>query len=234
MVIENPSAVRPKAKYIELAALLNDERSLASIRRWMMERNISAFNPFEHAPMNDAKRDVVRACTTGEEMAVQDVLETWPADLILSSDLAVLMTGEDGRRPTSRALQTIAQDAGLVNCPNQIWFGEKNVRYFIIRNRPVWELPASKRSHLNVIRDEIRRGRPGLKDHLEFGSPFKEVSVSWVMGAFDGSLDLDGGSSEPRASGDPKVVDIRSRKRPMPGHVAVQQYGVAWEAGELK
>ncbi|WP_299955387.1 bifunctional DNA primase/polymerase [uncultured Roseobacter sp.] len=86
-VAYNPESVREPSYYRDLYETRRDPRFVASVARFLRERDLSAFNPGLPAPMTDAKRSVVEFLETDEHRELKALFEAWPADLIGLSDV---------------------------------------------------------------------------------------------------------------------------------------------------
>ena len=109
--------------------------------------------------MNSAKAETITATTGEPSLAALEVVASWPSDVILTSDLSVLMADEHGNPPASGTIRGAALDAGMTPRIKPLWFGGKSRRYWIVRNPETWA-----NAQDIVLAGEIRRGRPGVGD----------------------------------------------------------------------
>jgi hypothetical protein len=159
VVIENPGPVRPSDYYVKLYRMRDDAAFIASVREALRRRDISCFNPGEHAPMSDAKRETVEATTGALDAAAREIVESWPSDLILSDDLRAALTEPGYSPPSGNTLRAVAMEAGMRSGGKQVKFGGHPHRYWVLRN---WEAWAAASPHR--VADELRRGRDGARD----------------------------------------------------------------------
>lgn len=92
-VIENPRVARGPEYYERLYALLDDAGFVLSVRHWLTHRDISRFRPGERPVVNEAKRSLINSVVSEEDLALQQLMETWPSDCIASVDLQRMVFG---------------------------------------------------------------------------------------------------------------------------------------------
>lgn len=124
VVIHNPVQPRSADYYTQLYGLLDPKADghrefVASVREFLRQRDISAFNPGARAEMNEAKRAAVGACQSDEDAAAARVVREWPTDLIDGSRLyyevyGALPSVDRDAASRARLLSTITQQAGIV------------------------------------------------------------------------------------------------------------------------
>jgi hypothetical protein len=81
IVIANPTERKSDAYYARLYGLLNDNAFIGSVRRWLETKDISAFRPGEHAPMNAAKQRALDEMMSEVERAVAEFKEDCETEL---------------------------------------------------------------------------------------------------------------------------------------------------------
>src|SRR5262249_8965711 len=81
IVIANPTKRKEDAYYEWLYGLLNDHAFIGSVRHWLETKNIDAFRPGEHAPMNEAKMRVLNEMRNETERAVAEFKEDCGTEL---------------------------------------------------------------------------------------------------------------------------------------------------------
>lgn len=86
--------------YARLYAALKDPAFISGVAHFLRARDLSVFNPGAHAVMNAAKEAVIAANLSEADEMLVDVVKHWPADVIQSSILGELITGQSGGKIT--------------------------------------------------------------------------------------------------------------------------------------
>jgi Family of unknown function (DUF5906) len=81
IVIANPTIRKEAAYYERLYGLLNDHAFIGSVRHWLETKDITAFRPGEHAPMNQAKLRALNEMMSETERAVAEFKEDCETEL---------------------------------------------------------------------------------------------------------------------------------------------------------
>lgn len=144
-VIRNPSTPQSADYYASLYQRLRDSAFIASVREFLLKRDISAFNPGARAVMNEAKEAVVAESMTHEDERAAELIETWPRDLVLADHLFQYIFGEppslspeDSRR--WKLLAPIARKAGIERIPKSLTLsGRPKQKVWILRNPQRWK-----------------------------------------------------------------------------------------------
>lgn len=138
-VVSHSAAPRSPETYAGLYALLDDAEFINAVGVWLRERDISAFNPGERPPMNEAKRAALDASKSLVQKAAEQLVANWPADVITNGDAAEVMgDGEKGITPAAmrRALTEAGAiqfgDGKPVKVRGQSW------RCWVLRNVARW------------------------------------------------------------------------------------------------
>lgn len=108
-VIENPSDKRTDQYFNALYDLLKDDQFIASVQRYLLERDISAYNPFEPAPLNAAKEKALRSLESDTERAVRQFQQDWPGRFAARHDLRKFI----GSECKDTALRRYIERAGM-------------------------------------------------------------------------------------------------------------------------
>ncbi|MEM0961682.1 MAG: DUF5906 domain-containing protein [Bacteroidota bacterium] len=108
-VIYNPTERRLDDDYRELYGLRDDPAFLSSVRRWLEERDLSGFNPGEHAMANEAKTRMLDQQQGDEESDLRDFIEAWPGPVCLRSDVEEALPNVSARH-----LKHLLDEAGCV------------------------------------------------------------------------------------------------------------------------
>ena len=80
-MIANPTIRKQDAYYERLYGLLDDKDFIGSVRHWLETKDITAFRPGEHAPMNQAKLRVLNEMMSETERAVAEFKEDCKTEL---------------------------------------------------------------------------------------------------------------------------------------------------------
>ncbi|MGA3985853.1 primase-helicase family protein [Ralstonia nicotianae] len=138
-VVRHNAAPRSSETYTKLYALLGDAEFINAVGVYLRKRDISAFNPGERPPMNEAKRAALNASKSMTQQGAEQLIKRWPADVITNGDAAeVLGDGQDkGFTPAMRRALTEAGavqygDGRLVKVRGRSW------RCWILRNAERW------------------------------------------------------------------------------------------------
>ena len=79
--VANPTIRKPDAYYERLYGLLNDKDFIGSVRHYLETRDITAFRPGEHAPMNQIKLQILNEMMSETERAVAEFKEDCRTEL---------------------------------------------------------------------------------------------------------------------------------------------------------
>lgn len=124
--------------YARLYAALKEPAFIAGVAHFLRTRDLSAFNPGAHAVMNAAKEAVIAANRSEADDVLVDVVKHWPADVIQSSMLGELITGQPGGKITP-AHRHALERRGIRGRKKPVWFGNSTCRVSILRNPEQWE-----------------------------------------------------------------------------------------------
>jgi len=92
--IENPTVARRTDYYAMLYGLLKRPEVSRSVLELLRTRNIEDFKPGERPVMNAIKAEMVEATKSDGDRALADVVNSWPAEVIYSTDLQRLVFGD--------------------------------------------------------------------------------------------------------------------------------------------
>src|SRR5208337_4297094 len=95
-------------------------------------------NPGERAVMNDAKRELIAASRSEADEILSDLVERWPVDVISTSTLGELITGQLGGR-LMRGHDHALERAGIRSREGKIRVGSVMTRVRILRNYERWK-----------------------------------------------------------------------------------------------
>jgi len=120
IVIFNPTIRKEDAYYERLYGLLNDHAFIGSVRHWLETKDITAFRPGEHAPMNEAKLRILGEMMNETERAVAEFKEDCETEL--TSRNAIKKYVESNTRPITNDthLTHAIRRAGMVSTGRRI------------------------------------------------------------------------------------------------------------------
>lgn len=133
---------KPPAYYAELYRWLNDPKSYPALLHWLLDRDLSKFNPKAPPPMTLAKEAMVRASAPEIEQYLRAAAEagTWPLqyDIVSATHIAAAV------RPLFRVSQNMVNDAldsifGSTQITVRPYFGAKRPRLRVIRDIEKWQ-----------------------------------------------------------------------------------------------
>jgi len=131
-------APRDADYYKRLYAAMRDPAFIAGVAHMLKTRDLTDFNPGAHAVMNAAKQAVIAANRSETDETLIDLVNYWPADVIQSSTLGELITGQPGGRITP-AHRHALERRGIQPRKLPVKFGGVACRVSILRNADKWE-----------------------------------------------------------------------------------------------
>lgn len=137
-VVIREGTPRDAEYYRGLYAALKAPGFIAGVAHTLRTRDLSDFNPGAHAVMTAAKEAVVAASRSEADEVLVDVVKYWPADVIHSSALGELMTGQLGGKITP-AHRHALERRGIRVRKNPVRVGNMTARVAILRNPEQWE-----------------------------------------------------------------------------------------------
>lgn len=137
-VVIREGTPRDAEYYRRLYAALKAPGFIAGVAHTLRTRDLSEFNPGAHAVMTAAKEAVVAASRSEADEVLVDVVKYWPADVIHSSALGELMTGQLGGKITP-AHRHALERRGIRVRKNPVRVGNMTARVAILRNPEQWE-----------------------------------------------------------------------------------------------
>jgi primase-polymerase (primpol)-like protein len=151
-IARNDAPPKDPAYYGRLYAALKDPSFIAGVAELLKTRSLLSFNPGAHAILNEAKRDLVEASFSEADRTLRDVLEHWPTDVILSSNLGQLLTGDVLGGTVTPAHRNALERHGIKPYRNGVKFKGTAVRLNILRNHVFW-----KDADPSLIRKELEK-----------------------------------------------------------------------------
>lgn len=151
-VVHNEAPPRAPDYYARLYAVLKNPAFIAGVAHSLRARDLSSFNPGAHAVMNDAKEAVVAASRSEADEALVELVKHWPVDVIHTSTLGELITGQLGGKVTRGHMHALER-RGIKPYKSLIKLEGAPVRVSILRNVARW-----KDADPVQIRAELGRG----------------------------------------------------------------------------
>jgi Family of unknown function (DUF5906) len=143
IVIANPTVRKEAAYYERLFRLLDDNAFIGSVRRWLETLDISGFRPGEHAPMNEAKLQVLNEMMTETERAVLEFKEDCETDLTSRYRIRCHATEKGQLHVNDTHLTHAIRRAGMTNTGRRVWTKRKDDKKKI--------LPTEFQQRLSVV-----------------------------------------------------------------------------------
>jgi primase-polymerase (primpol)-like protein len=137
-VVRNDAAPRSSDYYKTLYAALKDREFINTVAQFLGARDISGFNPGAHAVMNEAKRELIAASRSEADETLRQLVRRCPADVISSSMLGTLLTGQHGG-PLTPAHSHAIERAGIRSHGGRVKFEGAATRFRILRNYEQWK-----------------------------------------------------------------------------------------------
>ena len=160
-VVHNEAPPRAPDYYARLYASLKEPAFIAGVAHLLRTRDLSSFNPGAHAAMNAAKEAVVAASRSEADEALVELVKHWPVDVIHTSTLGELITGQLGGKVTRGHMHALER-RGIKPYKSLIKLEGAPVRVSILRNIARW-----KDADPAHIRAELGRGP--TPQHLPLG-----------------------------------------------------------------
>lgn len=147
---------RPADYYIDLYAQVDNPAFIASIAKFLMERDLSSFNPGRRAKATESKNLVVERTMSEADTWAHSLVEHWPYDVVPAWLIVEAIAGIGGVANSSRHP---ADRAGIVayippgkGKPSPIKIDGNPMRVSILRNAEQWQCAGN-----SAVRDEVMR-----------------------------------------------------------------------------
>lgn len=151
-VVIREGAPKDTEYYRQLYSALKDPGFIAGVAHLLGSRDLTGFNPGAHAIMNAAKEAVIAANRSEVDDILLEVVNHWPCDVIQTSMLGELITGQIGGKVTN-AHRHALERRGITNHSQRIRLGTSTANVSILRNVSRW-----KEADPSAIRAELERG----------------------------------------------------------------------------
>jgi primase-polymerase (primpol)-like protein len=166
IVIENPRDKHPGGAeyYTTLHYVFNHPAFIASVRRYLMELNISDFNPGEDAPMSDAKAKMMSLVRSTEATGIGNFVEDWSTAITTFSDIKRYLSAHHERgygKPFSdAAIKNACEEANLINLNRRFKFDGKNeTLYFLARKHNAPTETEARDWPAQKLKEALEQGR---------------------------------------------------------------------------
>jgi primase-polymerase (primpol)-like protein len=163
-IVRNENPPMPKQHYSQLYAALNDPGFIASVAWKLRTRDISAFNPGEHAVMNEAKRELVGASQSDVDDVIANLVAEHRADVIANSTLGPMLTNQPFGKMTSHHRHALER-AGVRPYGKAVRLGSAVTKVSILRNHEFWKTATPPQ-----IQAELAKGSAAMGVPLPFGA----------------------------------------------------------------
>lgn len=148
-VVINDKDPLSEAHYMAMYSALGDPAFINGIARFLLERDISNFNPGRRAKESTAREQVILATKSETDLRAEELVEEWSSDIIQNSALREFFGGL-GLPPGAKS--ALARK-GAVPLGKTLRVGNASERVWILRNAKHWlAQPASAQA------EEVRRG----------------------------------------------------------------------------
>ncbi|EGM6703856.1 hypothetical protein IIK97_004090 [Salmonella enterica subsp. enterica serovar Nigeria] len=127
---------RDPAIYEQLYGLLEDAKFIQAVGWFLKTHDISKFRPGERPPLNEAKRKILQASKTPVQAQAEIVISRWPSDIIVSEDLANILSDGVARTPDKHMIHSM-KELNAVSGPKAKVRG-KGRNIWILRNADKW------------------------------------------------------------------------------------------------
>jgi len=151
-VVHTDHKPRDAAYYKRLYAGLSDPSVIAGVAHFLRTRDLSLFDPFAGPPMSESRARVIAASRSEADEILADVVQHWPVDIIHSSTLGELITGQLGGKITPSHRHALERQS-IKAYAGKIRIGNMTARVSILRNHEQW-----KDADPHLFRDELARG----------------------------------------------------------------------------
>lgn len=154
-VVRHTAQPRSASDYAELYAVLNDQEFINAVGVYLRDRDISAFNPGERPPMNEAKTAAINASKSLVMHNAEHMVASWPRDIATHPEIARALSERDGQNPEfTAAMRRALEEIGCSRLPRPLKIDGQPHRAWALRNLDKWQ----HADHAAQVL-EVRRGR---------------------------------------------------------------------------
>jgi Family of unknown function (DUF5906) len=156
-VIDNPTVQKPVEYYERLFALLEDSAFIASVRKLLLDMDISDFRPGEHALMNEAKIQALHWLRSDIERAVMEFKEECKTELASREDIRLAATYRSNNVVNENHLTHAIASAGMINARRRIWDDKnKNQRHTIVIVSGKWTIESVESAPVEKLLNALK------------------------------------------------------------------------------
>lgn len=149
---------RAPAEYSRLYAALSDAGFVNAVGVYLRDRDIARFNPGERPPMSEAKLAAVSASKSLTVKYAEELVSTWPTDVVTNQDAARAMSDGAGDVFTA-AMRRALEELDCESIARPLKINGSTKRCWILRNPDKWRgRPPGELSA------EAQRARPQIED----------------------------------------------------------------------
>ena len=149
-VVVNENKPKHEDYYTALYAALNDEGFINGIASFLKNRDISNFNPGRRAQMNTAKEMVIHATKSDIDLKVEELIETWPSDVIRNNEICFELGGDSKKGVDASMRNALTRHGCTPTGP--ISTREGKARGWFLRNYPHWKSQAQSLSAAEMLK----------------------------------------------------------------------------------
>ena len=155
-VVSHDAQPEKPSYYVRLYKRLHDPAFIASVYQFLMQRDISSFNPGQRPPMNAAKSALVEFSQSEEDAVCNEIVSHWPVDLITKTELELRLP--IGSKVVFPATRYSMDRAGIKKLKRKVRYAGKPETIYAVRNHPTWNAATA-----DPVRDEIDRATKAEK-----------------------------------------------------------------------
>ena len=149
-VVSHDSQPKEASYYVRLYGLLQDPDFIASVREFLLRRDISGFNPGQRPPMNDAKTALVEFSQSEEDAVCKALVSNWPVDLITATELNAALPRYDALQ--NSATRHAMDRVGIRKLTKKVRHAGALEGVYAIKNHAKWDA-----ANADQVRGEILR-----------------------------------------------------------------------------
>ncbi len=154
---------KPPDYYSKLYRALGDPAFISVVANYLARRDLSRFNPGSHAVRSAGKDAAARASQSPMAERCEMLVQHWPADVILHSDVRGVLTDGLGGPQLTPAYRRTLEQFGIAPLKRVVRVSGQPARVSIIRNHEKWRDAETYR-----IQDELDKVRLNLKNAWDF------------------------------------------------------------------
>ena len=153
-VVDHDGPPRDAAYYARIYEVLDEPRFIASVAEFLKRRDITRFNPGARPPTTAAKAALIKLNQSDEDALLQELVKSWPADVISASELNKRL-GYNG--VSSRSNRHAMDRHGIVKL-RKVRTEFRTEAVYALRNAADWGA-----ANADALRAEIGRATDAVK-----------------------------------------------------------------------